>query len=48
MRQLQGNQVNRHKKMLAMLACGAILLQLGGCVAQILADVFFLVGPMLL
>ena len=32
----------------ALCASGAMLLQFGGCLADVLADVFFAIGPFLL
>ena len=38
----------RIPRFLAMVASGAVVLQFGGCLSDVLADVFFLVGPLLL
>ena len=40
--------MSRNVKKLALLAAGATLLQFGGCMADVLAEVFFAVGPLLL
>ncbi len=40
--------MKRTFKYMALLATGASMLQFGGCVANILSDVFFFVGPFLL
>lgn len=40
--------MNRSLRILMTVVAGGSLLQFGGCVADILTDVFFLVGPFLL
>jgi hypothetical protein len=40
--------VKRNLQLIAMIASGAVLLQFGGCVASLLGDIFFAVGPLLL
>lgn len=40
--------VKRKTKYIALITSGAMLMQFGGCVADILGDVFFWVGPFLL
>lgn len=40
--------VKRFLRSLILLAANAVLLQFGGCVADVLSDVFFAVGPFLL
>ncbi len=38
----------RVRKLVCLAAAGTMLFQFGGCVSNVLADVFFIVGPFLL
>jgi hypothetical protein len=40
--------VKRWVRAITLVAANAMLLQFGGCMADVLADVFFAVGPFLL
>lgn len=40
--------MKRFPRVLILLAANAVLLQFGGCVSDVLADVFFALGPFLL